>query len=129
MNSENKITYSELIEALKKDNGKICSSCTKHDYSSWSNITKDLDCELEVIGGVEESEKAIKKNGYTEYHPDETNYWSKDAPVALEFYPYHESSIRRCNTCNALFLSYIEHSGHLPQKRLRWIRKKLLYLR
>jgi len=78
------------------------------------------------VGEFSDAEKYIKENGYSEYHPENTNYWSEDAPIAINFYPYHESIIRRCKKCGEVFLNYTEYGGHAPQDRLRWVRKELI---
>ncbi|ELV7526289.1 hypothetical protein QMU91_002522, partial [Flavobacterium psychrophilum] len=43
-------------------------------------------------------------------------------------YPYFDCEILQCDKCKNLFFYYIELGGHLPQKRLRLIRKELIDL-
>ncbi|WP_431689189.1 hypothetical protein [Hahella sp. NBU794] len=104
----------------------FCEYCKKHDLKSWVNITPDIRRNIKVIAEFEGAEESIKMNGYSEYHVDGTNYWSKDAPVAIHFYPYHESYINVCMICKAVFLTYTEYAGHGPQNRIRYVDKRLV---
>ena len=121
-----KIKLFEFKSLLEKNEGDECEYCKKEKFKGWGNSTKEIKQSLEIAGEFELADYFIEKNGYSEYHPDGTNYWSKDAPVAIDFYPYHESRILLCPNCKAIFLNYIEYAGHLPQDRLRWARKSLL---
>ncbi|MGB3622338.1 MAG: hypothetical protein WBA20_13395 [Ketobacter sp.] len=123
-----KYTWGEFVKLVNSEEGGSCAVCNKQDYKGWGKFTKDLESELNHCGEFEAAEKYINKNDYTEYHPNGTNYWSKDAPIALAFYPYHESQIRTCDSCKAVFLTYIEYSGHAPQNRCRWVQPDLLVL-
>lgn len=122
-----KITFEEFKKLLINTSDNCCNSCEREKYRSWENLNSSLDHLLKTLGEFEDADKYINKNGYTEYHPNGTNYWSKDAPVALQYYPYHESVIKRCLECKAIFLAYTEYAGHAPQNRIRWVRSGLVY--
>jgi hypothetical protein len=122
-----KISFREFETLISSTFKKECSLCEKQNFLNWENIPSSLDGTLEVLGEFEDADKHINKNGYTEYHPNGTNYWSKEAPFALQYYPYHESIIKKCPHCNAIFLTYTEYAGHGPQRRLRWVRNDLVY--
>lgn len=121
-----KYIWSDFISLVGNETGGNCDKCHKDNFAGWETLTKEMESSLELCGEFEQAEKYIGQNGYTEYHPNGTNYWSKDAPIALAFYPYHESLIRKCKSCDAIFLTYIEHSGHAPHNRCRWVQKDLL---
>ncbi|GAA3918675.1 hypothetical protein [Litoribacillus peritrichatus] len=121
------IDIENLKWILEKESSTLsCKYCVKQNLLSWSNITGETQRNINVIAEFDKAEEYIKKNGYTEYHPEGTNYWSSDAPVAVQFYPYHESKINVCSKCGAVFLTYTEYSGHGPQHRIRYIKKNLI---
>lgn len=121
-----KYTWKEFINLANLDKTSECKICNKSLYLGWEKLTKEQEKILVDCGEFSEAEKYITKNGYTEFHPGGTNYWSKDAPIALAYYPYHESKIRKCNSCNAVFLTYVEYGGHAPQSRCRWVKSDLI---
>ena len=73
-----------------------------------------------------DADASIDKNGYTEHHPDGTNYWSHNAPIAIHYYPYHECQINVCTLCRAVLLTYTDYAGHGPQHRIRYVDKNLI---
>lgn len=122
----NKIAFEEFKRLVDNSNSKGCELCKAELYLGWEPLTKDVDNVLELVGEFAESDKYINLNGYNEYHPDGTTYCSKDSPIALSYYPYHESMIRRCPACGAVCLSYTEHAAHAPQKRIRLVQSELI---
>ncbi len=122
-----RLTALQLLELINKESSEpICKFCNKQDLKSWDNITEEIDSNIKAIGKFEQGEKDMEQNGYTEYHPDETNYWSLEAPIAIHFYPYHESIINVCEKCNAVHLTYTDYAGHGPQHRIRYVDKSLV---
>lgn len=121
-----KYTCDEFIALLDDEKTGVCIKCNKINFEGWDKLTSEMETELDTLGEHNDADKFINQNGYTEYHPNGTNYWSKDAPIALAYYPYHESVIRRCKTCKAVFLTYTEYGGHAPQNRCRWVQGKLI---
>jgi hypothetical protein len=63
---------------------------------------------------------------YSEYHPDGTNYWSADAPIALRHFPYNRCSVLRCTVCGRCCLRYVEAGGYYVEPRLRTLAPRLL---
>jgi len=124
----NEVTLNEFLSLVDKGNQKVCENCTKELYVSWGNISKEMDQALDVIGIFQNSDYYIEKNGYTEFHPEGTNYWSENAPIAIAYYPYHESKIRVCKKCSTVFLNYTDYAGHAPQNRIRQVRKDIIAL-
>lgn len=110
----------------KESPSDSCEICTKEKFKSWSDTTRDLGGNIKAIAEFEHAEEDIKKNGYDEFHPNGTNYWSSDAPIAIHFYPYNDCTINTCIACNAVFLRYIEYAGHTRQHRIRYVDKDLI---
>jgi hypothetical protein len=123
-----KYTWQEFSDLVRSENSKNCEHCKKTAFRGWEAFSKSQESALVLLGEFQDAENYISKNGYTEYHPGGTNYWSKDAPIALAYYPYHESMVRQCNVCNAVFLTYTEYSGHAPQSRCRWVQDHLVVI-
>ena len=113
-----------LIQSSKQTLNDNCD-CNRNAFLAWQHL-ESLPNSLTFIGEFEHKEDSIKENGYSEYHPAGTSYWSKEAPIAIYFYPYHECRIYQCRNCSALFLHYTEHGGHGSEKRLRWVNPKLV---
>lgn len=125
-----KFEISDLLALIRKESdSETCSVCKKQGLKQWSNITDEIEGNLIPVAEFNHSETSINRNGYTEYHPDGTNYWSPDAPIAVHYYPYHECQIKVCSLCSAVFLTYTDYSGHGPQHRIRYVDEKLIVTR
>ncbi len=126
---ENKMDAGSFVQLVDRIGySECCGFCNKQDFKSWSNLNSEMSGKLRVIAEFEHAEQAITSNGYSEFHPKDTNYWSSDAPIALYFYPYHESTIKCCPKCEAVFLVYTDYAGHGPQVRVRYVDKQLIIL-
>ncbi len=115
-----------VLLAGKENSSESCETCTKEKFKSWSDTIRNLEPNIKTIAEFEYAEEDIKKNGYNEFHPNGTNYWSPDAPIAIHFYPYNDCTINICTACNAVFLRYIEYAGHTRQHRIRYVDKHLI---
>ena len=63
---------------------------------------------------------------WDEYHPDGTNFWSENAPIAMPYYPYDRSDVRECLHCKRAFLHYTEYGGYYLDERIRALDAKLI---
>jgi hypothetical protein len=45
---------------------------------------------------------------FAEYHPHGTGYWSPDAPIAPEYFPYNRCTVQQCMVCGRACLAYVE---------------------
>ncbi|MDR6855624.1 hypothetical protein [Variovorax guangxiensis] len=61
-----------------------------------------------------------------EYHPQGTDYWSAQAPIAPAFYPYNRCELWACRGCGRPFLRYTEYGGYYEEKRIRELRMELI---
>ena len=62
----------------------------------------------------------------TEYHPDGTRYWSANAPIAVDFFPYNRCEVWACKRCSRAFLRYTEYGGYYIEPRIRLLNPALL---
>ena len=118
----NKSDFKELLNRPVTDD---CLCCNRQEYEAWK-YKKELESTFSVLGEFDDREEKIKFSGYTEHHPNGTCYWSKDAPIALDYYPYQECQVIECSCCRSLFLYYMEYGGHGREPRLRWVQAKLV---
>lgn len=56
---------------------------------------------------------------YAEYHPDGSNYWSPEAPIAPHYFPYNRCSVQQCTVCGRCCLAYVEAGGYYVEPRVR----------
>jgi hypothetical protein len=61
-----------------------------------------------------------------EYHPAGTNAWSRDAPIALGYFPYNRCDVWQCVQCGRPFLRYTEYGGYYVEERCRELRAGLV---
>jgi len=66
------------------------------------------------------------EESWDEYHPDGTNLWSEDAPIAIQYYPYSRSDVLECSHCTRKFLHYTEYGGYYLDQRIRELAAKLI---
>ena len=56
---------------------------------------------------------------FAEYHPNGTNYWSPDAPIAIQYFPYNRCAVQQCTVCRRYCLTYVEAGGYYVEPRIR----------
>lgn len=61
-----------------------------------------------------------------EYHPDRTNLWSPDAPIALNYFPANRSAVWQCKQCSRCYLRYTEYGGYYVDRRIRALQPGLI---
>ncbi|HXR02827.1 MAG TPA: hypothetical protein VN798_20855, partial [Pseudomonas sp.] len=54
-----------------------------------------------------------------EYHPQGSSYWSLNAPIAPQFFPYNRCRVWECVTCSRIFLRYAEAGAYHIEQRIR----------
>lgn len=94
-------------------------SCVRGLSQGWETLPKVLEASnlLRFIGEV----RVDKEQDLTldEYHPNGTHFWSEDAPVRFEFFPYNISSIWGCKRCSRAFLRFTEAGAYHSEQRIR----------
>lgn len=113
-----------LILLLNAKDSLDCS-CQKSKYQAWTSI-KNINDLLENIGVLESSFVIKTQNLNKKNHSNKLSYWSTEAKIVLDFYPYIGSDIYSCKLCHAIFFFYIEYAGHYPENRLRWAQAQLI---
>ena len=115
----------ELIETLPH-RPHSCLHCLWGTFRSWRNVSNTTVSSLKNLGKIKELEHYTTLYGQTPYS-NSAEYWSEHNLHALAYFPYNLADILKCEHCNAHFFFYIDNSGHISQKRLRYITKDLIY--
>lgn len=63
---------------------------------------------------------------FEEFHPENTNIWSVEAPVAPLYYPYNRCAVWECSACQRVYLRYIEGGGYFVDPRIRRLKSGVL---
>ena len=109
------------IAELSSMESKACS-CIRGLSQGWETLPKALEAStlLRFIGEITiDKEEELTLD---EYHPNGTNFWSEDAPVYFEFFPYNISSIWGCTRCSRAFLRFTEAGAYHSEQRIRILR-------
>ena len=103
---------------------ETCTECASLSCSGWVSKPGYFDLrKLNILGTlrVEGAEEC-----WDEYHPNSTNMWSADAPIAVEYYPYSRSDVFECRGCKRKFLHYTEFGGYYVDERIRELNLALI---
>jgi hypothetical protein len=99
--------------------------CAKRTFEAWDSLPSTFPEELlECVGKV--SPPSDAELTVREYHPNRTNYWSPDAPIALHYFPANRSDVWQCRKCKRCYLRYTEFGGYYVDKRMRALQGELL---
>jgi hypothetical protein len=118
----------EEIVRLAERSGSIDKpcACATRTIPGWESVPITFPEELlDCLGRVSPPSEELTVK---EYHPRGTNYWSSDAPIALNYFPANHSEIWQCRVCARCFLRYTEFGGYYVDKRIRSLRPEMLTL-
>lgn len=105
--------------------GQPCPACAAIRAPGWESIPGSLDREqLRQVGSLRRPD--IEDPTLEEYHPDGTNAWSADAPIAPAFFPYNRCDAWQCVQCGRPFLRYTEYGGYYVEERVRQLQAGLV---
>ncbi|CAM3737449.1 hypothetical protein [Polynucleobacter brandtiae] len=94
-----------------------CQVCVTLQSPGWESIPGGFDLHLLELVGTLRPEDAPEM--WDEYHPEGTNLWSDDAPIAPTYHPYNRCDIYQCSACNNKYLRYGEYGGYYVEERIR----------
>ena len=101
-----------------------CEICNGLICPGWESLPVTLNPHLlELIGSLKGDEPEPTWN---EYHPNGTDIWSRDAPIAVKHYPYNRCDIYQCQKCTRVYLQYTEYGGYYVDKRIRALNLDLI---
>ena len=105
-----------------------CDSCKTLPSAGWEAMPSSLDrSRLEPVGTLYPA-TATDRSAATldEYHPAGTRYWSANAPIAPDWFPYNRCTVWRCRQCATVFLRYAETGGYFEEERIRRVDPALI---
>lgn len=108
------------LKALAEASAKVTQpcACAIDTYRGWTRIPVEFpEQQMRVVGTLVEDPYA--EPTFAEYHPDGTEYWSPQAPIALRHYPFNRCSVLRCTVCGRAALKYVEAGGYYVEPRIR----------
>jgi len=110
--------------ALEAERRQRCPSCAALWRAGWEAVSGAMRTDhLAMIGSLRRDDAADRLD---EYHPDGTNLWSENAPIALGWHPYNLCSVWRCAACESIFLRYTEYGGYYEEERIRPVQSNLV---
>ena len=120
-----KLSREQLLDiAVSRKDVEACGECAPLRCPGWMSVPGYFDyTKLELLGTLK-TEGA--QESWDEYHPDGTNLWSQDAPIAINHYPYDRSDVRGCVHCMRVFLHYTEYGGYYLDERIRELNPDLI---
>lgn len=120
-----KIDRDQLLHiANNQKSDQACPECDSLSCPGWISVPGYVDLGKFNIVGTLKTEEA--EECWDEYHPDGTNLWSEDAPIAISYHPYSRSDVLQCTHCKRAFLHYTEYGGYYLDKRIRELNLNLV---
>lgn len=74
---------------------------------------------LRMVGTLRQVDPEAGEPTLDEYHPQRTSYWSENAPIAPNYFPYNRCDVWVCCGCRRAFLRYTEYGGYYVEQRIR----------
>lgn len=113
------LTLPELVHvAHRSDAVSQTCSCMPKSYAGWEGMPVSLkETQLREIGSLIAAEE--EDLTLDEYHPRGTSYWSIEAPIAPQFFPYNRCGVWECIDCSRCFLRYAEAGAYHIEQRIR----------
>jgi hypothetical protein len=126
MTPDKKIQLAELME-LARTSAAVARecACAIDSYREWTRIPVSFPEQQMRIMGTLAGDPYIEAT-YAEYHPDGTNYWSGEAPIALRHFPYNRCTVLQCTECRRCCLRYVEAGGYYVEPRIRALDPRLI---
>lgn len=113
------LTYAQLLQFAHRSNAITQScSCKPKAFVGWEGLPAWIkEGRLREVGSLIAAEE--EDLTLDEYHPAGTSYWSSDAPVAPQFFPYNRCKVCECVDCNRVYLRYAEAGAYHIEQRIR----------
>ena len=120
------LTVADLLDlAPLHTTAPPCPVCAALVCAGWESVPGSFDrSRLREIGSLRHP--GDEEPTFQEHHPDGTNGWSADAPIAPAFFPYNRCTVWQCTSCTRVFLRYTEYGGYYQEERIREFAPALL---
>ncbi|MFJ5295945.1 hypothetical protein ACIQAL_05370 [Pseudomonas sp. NPDC088368] len=120
------LAYAELMRFAQRSHAinQPCT-CQSKSFAGWEGLPVSLkESQLRDVGSLIAAEE--EDLTLDEYHPANTSYWSPDAPIAPQFFPYNRCKVCECVTCGRVYLRYAEAGAYHIEQRIRSLDPRLL---
>ena len=101
-----------------------CADCTALSRPGWESVSGAM--KLSHLQAVAPLDDPQHWERLEEFHPQGTQLWSPEAPIALGWHPYNRCMLWRCPRCAGAFLRYTEYGGYYQDERIRPLRAELI---
>jgi hypothetical protein len=93
-------------------------TCISKSLAGWEGLPVSLkESQLQQVASLVAAEE--EDLTLDEYHPNGTHYWSANAPIAPQFFPYNRCGVWTCTLCSRHFLRYAEAGAYHIEQRIR----------
>ena len=122
---QNPLTTEDLLALAKSTNAlKECATCKSLFCLGWESLPYSFNRDsLTLIGTLRTNDEEVV---WEEYHPNGTQLWSPDAPIAIDFHPYNRCDVYQCKECRRIYLRYTEYGGYYVDERIRTVNPNLI---
>ena len=121
MDSPPVLDAAQLRHLAERSPQTPCAQCAAIKAPGWEALPGAFDRDrLRQVGTLRRPD--VEDPTLQEYHPQGTNAWSADAPIAPEYFPYNRCDVWQCVQCGRGFLRYTEYGGYYVEERVRELR-------
>lgn len=114
----------KLAHSINHDEN--CPTCANLNCEGWESLPAVFNKNSIQLIGTLKVEDAPES--WEEFHPNATDIWSPNAPIAVGFHPYNRCDLYQCTTCSRIYLRYTEFGGYYVDERIRALNSKYLVL-
>lgn len=117
----------DVLQALAIRTDAIASTCgcSAPALDAWTSIPASFpEQQLTEIGTL--IRDLYSEPTFEEFHPERTNIWSVEAPIAPAYYPYNRCTVWECTACQRVYLRYVEGGGYFFDPRIRRLKSTVL---
>ena len=119
------VSASELLALAQSINHEDrCETCASLNYPGWESLPAVFDQNSLKLVGTLKVEDAPES--WEEFHPNGTQIWSPEAPIAVGYHPYNRCDLYQCIDCSRIYLRYTEFGGYYVDQRIRALNAKLI---
>lgn len=126
MSVKEKIQLEQLMElALRSKAVSQQCICAIASFEAWERVPLSFpESQMHEVGTLADS--VGEELTFAEFHPSGTNYWSRNAPIAVQHFPYNRCSVWTCTKCGRCCLRYTEGGGYYVEQRIRELNPELI---
>ena len=126
MNKSERIQFEKLMELARRTENVTCiCACSSSLLAGWEKVPVSFpESQMREIGTLVSD--VDDDPSFAEFHPSNTSYWSKDAPIAVRHFPYNRCTVWECTECRRCFLRYTEGGGYYVEQRIRSLDSSLI---